>query len=296
MVRTALSRPAASAIELRLRTDLETAASADAAPSSPAQPAPGTRKIKRLREQVLPRGQSSTGALLRGEVSLIDHVPPDQVASLSNAPEIKVGTYTQPLVHVLALDGRNPALRSRSLRRALSYAIDRKGLLEDHLLKHPLNDRDLAADGVFPRGSYADAAAVKPLEWHPWLAKMLVAAARKELGGPPIKLNLEYPGIPEVRAIVPKLADALRAAGLEIATAEIAPSRMEEELRAGRRFDMAYRVLRCDEPVFNAGLLFCPGYDAPADTNGLASAASPRILQLLLQLERAGDWASCAGW
>ena len=96
---------------------------------------------------------------------------------------------------MIALDGRNPALRSRSLRRALSYAVDRKGLLEDHLSKHAATDKDTVADGVFPRGSYADAPAVKPLESHPWLAKMLVAAARKELGGQPISLNFEYPAI-----------------------------------------------------------------------------------------------------
>ena len=133
------------------------------------------------------------GALRRGEVSLIDHVPPDQVAGLAASAEFKVGSYAQPQIHLIALDGRNQALRNRSLRRALSYAVDRKGLLEDHLLKHPATGMDTVADGPFPRGSYADAPAVKPLEFHPWLARMLVAAARKELGGQPIKLNFEYP-------------------------------------------------------------------------------------------------------
>ena len=42
-------------------------------------------------------------------------------------------------------------------------------------------------------------------------------------------------------------------------------------------------------------MLLCPGYDAPAETNALASGASPRILQLLMQLERAGEWATARG-
>jgi len=83
---------------------------------------------------------------------------------------------------------------------------------------------------------------------------MLVAAARKELGGTPIRLNFEYPAIPEVQRIVEKVAESFRAAGVEIATAEVLPSRLEAELRAGRRFDLAYRVMRCDEPVFDAGI------------------------------------------
>jgi peptide/nickel transport system substrate-binding protein len=281
-------------VELLLRGDREGSFSAEVAGLG-GEAAPPAPRIARIREVRLPPGQSAVGALRRGEVSMIDHVPPDQVAGLAAAGDIKVGSYSQPVVHVIALDGRNPALRSRSLRRALSYAVDRKGLLEDHLLKHPVTDKDTVADGPFPKGSYADAPAVKPLESHPWLAKMLVAAARKELGGQPISLNLEYPAIPEIGVMAQKLADSFRAAGIEITTAEVLPSRLEAELRSGRRFDLAYRVLRCDEPVFDAGMLLCPGYEAPPEANALASTASPRTLQLLLQLERASEWPTARG-
>jgi peptide/nickel transport system substrate-binding protein len=281
-------------VELRQRGDRETSANGEAAGPG-GEPAHAPPRIKRIREVRLSAGQSAVGALRRGEVSLIDHVPPDQVAGLAASGEIKVGSYAQPVMHMIALDGRNPALRSRSLRRALSYAIDRKGLLEDHLLKHPATEKDLVADGAFPKGSYADAPNVKALEWHPWLAKMLVAAARKELGGQPITLNLEYPAIPEVRLMAQKLADAFQFAGIEITTNEVLPSRLETELRSGRRFDLAYRVLRCDEPAFDAGMLLCPGYEAPPDANALASTASPRTLQLLLQLDRATEWPTARG-
>ena len=118
---------------------------------------------------------------------------------------------------------------------------------------------------------------------------MLVAAARKELGGSPIELKFEYPAIPEAQAVVPKIVDAFQFAGIRIEPIERPESQLESELRAGRRFDLAYRALRCDEPVLDAGPLLCPGYDAPPETDSLASAASPRILQLLLQLDRAAE-------
>src|SRR5262249_8559829 len=148
--------------------------------SSTDSPAQSGRPIKRIREIRIPRGQSAVGVLRRGDASLIDHVPPDQVDSLAATEHIKVGVYTKPLVHVIALAGRNPALRSRSLRRGISYAIDRKGLLDEYVLKHPASGADAVADGPMPKGNYADAPGVKPLESHMWLAKMLVAAARKE--------------------------------------------------------------------------------------------------------------------
>ncbi len=259
--------------------------------ADPVRPANST-KIKRIREIHLKQGESAVAALLRGEVTLIEHVPPDQAASLATEPGIKVGRYNKPVVHVIALDGRNPALRSRSLRRGLSYALDRKSLLEDYMLKRPPLEQDAVADGPFPKGSYADAPGVKPMESQPWLAKMLVAAARKELNNSPIKLLFEYPGIPEVRAIVPRIADAFRVAGVQIDLAEVNPSRFEIELRGGRPFTLAYRVLNIEDPVLDAGVLLCPGYDAPAESDALASSCSPRILQLLLQLERASDYAT----
>jgi peptide/nickel transport system substrate-binding protein len=251
--------------------------------------------IRRIREIRLPLGQSAVSALRRGDVSLIEHVPPDQVVGLSGSPEIKVAQYARPVIHFLAIDGRNKALRIRALRRALSYAIDRKALLEDYVIRRAATELDAVADGPFPKGSYADAPGVKPLEGEMWLAKMLVAAARKELNNAPIRLNLEYPSIPEVRSIVPRLADAFRQAGIEVVPIEVPSSQLEGELRSGRRFDLAYRVLKCEDPVLESGRLLCPSYDAPPEADALASAASVLILQLLLQLERAADWPSARG-
>jgi peptide/nickel transport system substrate-binding protein len=269
-------------LELRLRDDA----------SGAAEPSP---KIRRIREIRMSQGLAAVTSLRRGDVTMIDHVPPDQVGTLAQDPDIQVGRYTGPVVHVISLDGRTPALRNRTLRRGLSYAIDRKGLLEDVILNRPVNDVDTPADGPFPRGTYADAPGVKPLGFDIVLARMLIVAARKELGNRPIRLTFEYPAIPECRAVAGKLAEAFRAAGVEIEPIEVSESKLEGELRAGRRFDLAYRVLRCDDPIQDAGTLLCPAYDAPPEVDPLASSASPRILQLLLQLEHAGEWPTARG-
>lgn len=258
------------------------------------EPSPGEAgsvpRIRRVREVRLSSGLAAMQSLLRGDVAMIDHVPPDKVAALSEAPDVQIGRYTQPVLHVIAIDGRNPMLRNRALRRGLSSAIDRKGLLEDFLLKHPLTDLDQPADGPFPKGNYADAPNVRPLSFNILLAKMLVAAAKKDIGTRTIHLTFEYPAIPEVRVAVDKLTELFKIAGVEIEPIELPESRLETELRSGRRFDLAYRVIRVNDPVLEAGPILSPCYDAPPDVDPLAASASPRILQLLLQLERAGDW------
>ncbi len=251
--------------------------------------------LRRLREVRYDDSAAATAAFLRGDAALIDHVPPFQAATLAADPDVTIGTYARPVVHVLALDGRNPLLRNRTFRRALSYAIDRKGLLEESILRGPSTAADLPADGVFPRGDPADAPGVKPLEHNPVLAVALAALARGELKAEALKLKLEYPPIAEVQAVVPRLVEAFAMARITVEPVAVPRSKLESELRAGRRFDMAYRVLRCDEPVLDAGPMICPGYDAPPSAGALASAASPRILQLLLRLEQAAEWPSARG-
>lgn len=264
--------------------------------TSPAgEASPGTPRVRRIREVRYPDSAQALAALIRGDVTLIDHVPADHLAALAKNSELKIGRYGQPKLHQIAIDGRNPALRNRTLRRGISYAIDRKTLLEETLLKRGADDQNAVSDGPFPKGSYADAPAVKPLGYDPLLAKMLVAAARKEMGGGPIKLKFAYPAIPEAQAVAPRIAEALRKIDLEIDLVERPESDLEEELRSGRRFDLAYRALTCAEPVTDVGPILCPGYDAAPNTNALESVPSPRSLELLLRLERASEMPSANG-
>ena len=175
-------------------------AAGGAADSPKAAPKAAVRRIRELR---FSHARSMIGALVHGEVSMAAHVPLDQITTLQSNSEIKIGRYTYPLIHFIALDGRNPVLRNRSLRRGLSMAIDRRVLLEETLLRRPADAANVVADGPFPKGSYADAPGVKPLEHNTSLAVMLVAAARKEMGGAAIELKFEYPATPERRRLCP---------------------------------------------------------------------------------------------
>ncbi len=250
----------------------------------------GHVKVRRVKEIRYPNAKATVGALIRGEVALVESIPSDRITELTANPEIKVGRYARPSLHRIAIDGRNPLLRNRSLRRGISYAIDRKTLLEETLLHRPPDGPNTLSDGPFPKGSTADAPDVKPLEYDPLLAKMLIAAAKKELGGQPIKLAFAYPAIPEAQAVVPKIVESFKLVGLDVVPTEYPPTALEDDLRSGKRFDLAYRAGRIDDPTIDVGPFLSPCYDAPPAVNPLSALASARILQLLLLLERAPEW------
>ncbi len=254
--------------------------------------APDPTKLKRIREVRLPSAAAIVSALTRGEVSLAEHVPADRVNGLRQDPEIKVGAYNHVSLHRLAVDGRNPVLRSRNLRRAIAYAIDRRAILEETLLRRPVDALNAPSDGPMATDSYANAPNLPPYRFDMGLARMLVAGAKTELKSGPIKLTLEYPATPEAQAAVPRIADMLRTIGVDIVLVERSETELEESLRSGRKFELAYRSSRCIEPVWEIGPMLCPGFDAPTASEGLSALASSRIMQLLLQLEQAPDWNS----
>ena len=265
------------------------AAAETAAAESPAAIAADQSESAR---SALPPGQSAVGPLRRGDVSLIEHVPPDQVAGLGDprrhqgwdvfASRWSTSSRSTAATRRCAAGRCGAGCRMRSTARPCSRTTCSS--------TRP-TDADAVCRRAVSQGKLRRRArASSRSKAHPWLAKMLVAAARKELNNAPIKLNLEYPAIPEVRAIVPKLAEAFREAGVEIIAAEVPPSQLESELRAGRRFDLAYRVLRATSRCSMPGCCSVPATTRPPEADALASTASPRILQLLLQLERAADW------
>jgi peptide/nickel transport system substrate-binding protein len=246
--------------------------------------------IARIHERPYGDPDAAVGALLRGDVQLLEEVPPRRLQELTGTAGVKVGKYEAPRMHWIAVDGRNPALRNRSLRRGISFAIDRASLLHDFALGRSPEGADSPSDGPFPAGSYANAPEVPPLEFDPLLSRLLVTAARTELGGDRINLKFEYPASAVARSVVPEIVEALEATGLAITPVERPADDLERELRLGRRFDLAYRVAPVEDAVTEAGPLLCPGYDSPESTDGLGAIASPRMLQLLLELERAPDW------
>ena len=112
-------------------------------------------------------------ALLNGEVDLIAEVSPDVLARVNSSEKAKaMGVRSQRLMYLIM----NPAFKpwdNKTLRQAVSYAIDKKGLIDGLLGGHGFPLDAPVGDNVF---GYSDS--IQPrYEYSPAKAKQLLAQA-----------------------------------------------------------------------------------------------------------------------
>lgn len=138
-----------------------------------------------LVERLFADDEAALAALAQGEIDVLDHVPPWQLAAARGLPGVRVGAYRLPTVHVLALNFERPLIQQREFRRALCYAIDSAGIVRDMLLAgqelpgfQPLSGPFAAGVSLGDPVGYAYNAALAPRTYEPRLASVLASVAR----------------------------------------------------------------------------------------------------------------------
>jgi hypothetical protein len=139
-------------------------------------------------ERFFNEDEAAIDALIRGDVDVLDRVPPWQVARMQSAAGITVEKYRLPTIHVLIPNFKKPLLQSREFRRAISYGIDAENIVRDLLLGGQEQPGFRTLSGPFPAGvsfndpvGYAYNGDIQPRPYEPRLASLLAAAARSAL-------------------------------------------------------------------------------------------------------------------
>lgn len=139
-------------------------------------------------EQVFDDDEAAAEALIRGDVDVLDRVPPWQVERIGEAEGIVVAPYRLPTIHVLIPNFKNPLLQSRDFRRAILYGIDSESIVEEILLAGQSRPGFRTLSGPFPAGSslsdpvgYAYNNDIAPRPYEPRLAALLSGVARQTL-------------------------------------------------------------------------------------------------------------------
>jgi tetratricopeptide (TPR) repeat protein len=135
-----------------------------------------------------PDPDDAVSALRRGEIDVLDRVPPWAVASLANQPEIVVDRYLIPTVHALLPHPKSKPAANRNLRRAILYGLARQAILDRALLGGRTEPGSQVVSGPFVAGASFDDAMgygsnpnIVPVPWEPRMAIALLAIATKEL-------------------------------------------------------------------------------------------------------------------
>src|SRR5262249_4330385 len=76
------------------------------------------------------------GRVCRDRIDMLYEVGPDALDSMKNSSTVSLFTYTRHYQHVIVFNPRSKALQSASVRRALSYAVDRPALVHNALRDH----------------------------------------------------------------------------------------------------------------------------------------------------------------
>jgi len=261
----------------------------------------GAPWLRSIVEQTLADDRSAVEALVRGEIDVLDRVPPWQLARLQSVNGVRVVRYAAPTVHALLLNPESELLQLREFRRAISFAIPRERILKQVLLGGGDAPGFTAVTGPFPAGMslddpirYAYNNHIEPRPFEPRLGAVLASVAWAKILNPSGKdeeaaerepqpiptLVLAHPADPVARLASESIQIQLTRAGIPIKLAEFTA----DELVAGKvDYDLRYAELAVWEPVADARALLGP--------TGLAGALCSAYLESTLNsLANVTNW------
>lgn len=233
-------------------------------------------------------------ALLRGEVAVLDRVPPWRLAELRTSRQVHVEPYAVPTIHCLIPAAGHPLLSRPAMRRALLLGINRPLILQQLFQGDP-PPGNVVVSGPFPLGrsvndplGYAYNRGVQPHPYDPRLAMVLAAVAQREAqaqagtgsaGSDRSRpLVLAYPAYEVAEITCRSIQKHLAPLGIHVELQRIAPG----VDAASYPCDLRFAELSISEPLVDALRLLGP--------DGVAASDSPYLKLALRQLAASDDW------
>jgi tetratricopeptide (TPR) repeat protein len=246
------------------------------------------RHVTEVIEQRYDSHELAIQGLLRGEVSMLPHVPPSTIRTISGRSEFFTQPYGLPITHMLQFHPRSRPLKSRALRRGLIYGLDRGRMLEELFLHEPPGGLGRLTTAPWPSSIYAYNRFITPQDYDPVLAYSLAKTAEKELGAALPVLRMWIPDDPEVRAAADRIAESWKAIGVKVELISPATGAASPSIDSAD-WDIAYRVELVAEPLIELWSLLAL---TPSTETTTLNYLPTWLRHDLLELDRVGDWKS----
>ena len=255
-------------------------------------------------EQAFKTDTDAIDALLKGEVDVVDRIPPADYSRLKDIETIQVRPYVIPTVHLLVPKIRGSLEKSYRFRNALSTAIDRDAIVNEVITNGQEIDGCGPLSGPFPLGgddndqiSYGYDLRVKPFRHNERMAMALTEIAikqemtKKDSGQQSLEdldtsnddgrptLVLVYQNSSLVSNCAAAIARSWNAAGIPTTLRALPPGVTYPE---DSQWDVLYTELFIEEPVVDAMRML--------GRNGFAEQVSAPVEQSLRGLVTSQTW------
>ena len=241
-------------------------------------------------EQLFRTDSDAVDALIKGEVDVVDRIPPADAARLKAIDNIDVRPYVVPTVHILIPKIRGDLAENYRFRSALSTAIDRQSIVVDIIGGGKKLDGCDPITGPFPLGgddndqiSYGYDLRVKPLQFSEKLAMVLVKLAQNKPGlkeePKPPSIVLAHPTSSTARNCAEKIARDWNASGIKTT---LRPLPNGVATPPDNQWDVLYAETFIEEPLIDAVRLF--------GNHGLTNDVSAPVEQSLRNVITSQTW------
>jgi ABC-type transport system substrate-binding protein len=245
----------------------------------------GKPKITEIVERRYAKGQDAVKSLLSGDVALLEHVPLREYRRIeSRADDFTIVRGAVPAVHVISFDfrSRRELMNSRTLRRAMVYALDRKRIFDEGIMDGQTREGCEIINGPFPRGSFAFEPSLESWPYE-------VDAERVKKGDPIFRFTLHHPDTEEAREACRGIKAQWALVNIAVDLVPRPTQALEEDIALGSRYELVYRIHYVRDPVLDAARVLCLGQPISAE-GAMPNAASAWLRQNLGDLELAANW------
>ena len=120
-------------------------------------------------------------SMIRGELDYLPHLLPSEVDAFKASSEFTTKQYAIPMTHVIAFNPMSDRIVNAQMRRALSFAVNREGILKSIVLKDDTMQHGRPTSAAWHLESYATEPNEVPPAYNIRLAYALRFAAERQL-------------------------------------------------------------------------------------------------------------------
>lgn len=243
-----------------------------------------TGNIKEAEVSPVPDDNIRKELLSYGAVDLLPQVRPKDIPALEELSSVRLYPYSTLSYSYLGLNFRNPVVRDKRFRQALTTGLDREEMLKAHY-----GNRGTLISGPFPPASWAYNFDVKPWGYDRRRAAQLLDEAgitdangdgMRDFDGKPVNLRIVSLAQSEVqKAVVLDLQQQMKNLGLKAEVRFMEPMAWKKAIFEDHDFDIVLAEWTFDNSV-NIFTLFHSTQTGP-NQNNFGGYASPDVDRLL---------------